>query len=198
MAQLLSGSHPDPSLDSTRELPLCIRAFRCVHDGAPAELLRMGRSMTRHAVGSLSLSRLVQFAALFLSCPSLSHFTFCVNLYWFIICHLPTGVTISALFSAPKYLFCNLIDSFVCVSRPQLIALPLGSPVRAPWDKSLLYRTRGSISPLSSNLFACVIYVAVLFSPWRLPPQPFHVVHGSGSSFLLSTWGRVSGTGERR
>ena len=104
---------------------------------------------------------LIPFAALLLS-PLL----FCVYLYWFIILPpSPTGVTISALFSAPKYLFCNLIDSFVCVSRPQLIALPLGSPVRAPWDKSLLYRTRGSISPLSSNLFACVILCRSAFSP---------------------------------
>jgi hypothetical protein len=50
MAELLSGSHADSSLDLTRELP---ESVCFMHDGAPAVLLRMGRRYSAVLSGSL-------------------------------------------------------------------------------------------------------------------------------------------------
>jgi len=78
MAELLSGSHTDSSLDLTRELP---ESVCFMHDGAPAVLLSMGRRLPRRAVGSL-LS------------PFSHHLSFFVYIYWFSIA--TSCVTISA------------------------------------------------------------------------------------------------------
>jgi len=53
MAELLSGSYADSSLDLARQLP---ESVCFMHDGAPAVLLRMGRRLQRHAVGFASVS----------------------------------------------------------------------------------------------------------------------------------------------
>jgi hypothetical protein len=53
VAELLSGSHADSSLDLTRELP---ESVCFMHDGAPAVLLSLGRRLRRHAVGIASVS----------------------------------------------------------------------------------------------------------------------------------------------
>jgi len=50
MAELLSGSHADSSLDLTRGLP---ESVCFMHDGAPAVLPSTGCRLRRHAVGSL-------------------------------------------------------------------------------------------------------------------------------------------------
>ena len=113
---------------------------------------------------------LVPYAALLPLSPPLSHFTFCVYLYWFIPCHPPTGVTISA-YSALSQPFCNLID---CSCVPN---------IHATWFARA--RARGTklsnprINLTLSQTCSLVICVAAL-SPWRLPPQPFHVVTVSG------------------
>jgi hypothetical protein len=72
MAELLSGSHADSSLDLTRELP---ESVCFMHDGAPAVLLSMGRRLPRRHVGSL-LS------------PFSHHLSFFVYIYWFSLPHL--------------------------------------------------------------------------------------------------------------
>jgi hypothetical protein len=73
MAELLSGSHADSSLDLTRELPESV-CFMHI-DGAPAELLSMGRRLQRQAVGSASS-------------PFFSHhLSFFVYIYWFSLPH---------------------------------------------------------------------------------------------------------------
>jgi len=72
MAELLSGSHADSSLDLTRELP---ESVCFMHDGAPAVLLIMGRRLRRHAVGIASVS-------------IFSHLSFFVYIYWFSLPHL--------------------------------------------------------------------------------------------------------------
>ena len=73
MAELLSGSHADSSLDLTRELPESVLFHP--FDGAPAVLPSLGRRLLRHPVGSASLSIFSH------------HLSFFVYIYWFSLPH---------------------------------------------------------------------------------------------------------------
>lgn len=87
MAELLSGSHADSSLDLTRELP---ESVCFMHDGAPAVLLIMGRRLRRHAVGSL-LSPFSHILAFLCISIGFHCHILCNNISLFSPCGLPIG-----------------------------------------------------------------------------------------------------------